>query len=169
MYWCGNLQKYRNTPTTYLFHCDVFLLRTDKNKDTIKQTTVQTKCHIKNTTRPNTANTKEGLYVSYYEACIGTTIFRSVFCIDVCVTLCLLITIFMGSFYNGDHKSAASETVFVARFFIQTPSQEDYINCFRFRSKLFFVRSFLFCLSVDIRFYLFLYVLWVLLGRVTAR
>lgn len=31
----------------------------------------------------------------------------------------------MGSFYNGDHKSAASETVFVTRFFIQTPSQED--------------------------------------------
>lgn len=36
MYRCGNLQMYRNTPTTYLFHCDVFLLRTDKNKDTIK-------------------------------------------------------------------------------------------------------------------------------------
>lgn len=32
MYWCGNLQMYRNTPATYLFHCDVFLLRTDKKQ-----------------------------------------------------------------------------------------------------------------------------------------
>lgn len=91
---------------------------------------------------------------------MDTTIFRSVFCIDLCVTLCLLIAIFAGSFYNGDHKSAALETVFVTRFFIQTPSQEDsYINCLRFRQKLFFVRNLLFCLSADIWFYLFLYVL----------
>lgn len=38
-------------------------------------------------------------------------------CIDLCVTLCLLIAIFVGLSYKGDHKSAASETVFATHFF----------------------------------------------------